>query len=459
MSYAQAIEGLHALGHELATSPNTAGPRRKFDLDQMRVLAAALGHPELLFRSVLIAGTNGKGSTAATLASIVQAASYRVGLYTSPHLSRVNERIQINGVPISDEDFARLYFRVDQAALQLLRDDTLPHHPSFFETVTAIAFLYFAEQGVDLAVLEVGIGGRLDATNIVEPLLSIVTDISLDHTEWLGDTIAAITREKAGILRAGGTLVTLPQHPEANQALGEIAMELEVKGVNAADYMPPQHDFTSMAWGVEYSVNIGATTVQLALPLAGCHQYRNVALAIAAARELCNNKSYNISPKDIAEGVRSTRWPARLELFPGSDSRCAVLLDVAHNPAGAWSLRSALSSLPMNPGAAGVPAAGSRTLLFGCLRDKAVEEMAQIVFPVFDRVVVTPVDSPRSAAASDLLAIAKSLGVPALSASSPYRGFQMAIADTPRGGLLVCAGSVYLVGALRDRLLAAESRT
>ncbi len=484
MSYAQAMEGLYALGHELAPAPGDSAntPRRKFELEQMRVLAAALGAPESQFRSVLIAGTNGKGSTAAMLANIVRTASYRVGLYTSPHLSRVNERIQIDGVPISDDDFARLYFRVDETAAQLIHAGKLPQHPSFFETITAVAFLYFAEQAVDLAVLEVGIGGRLDATNIVEPLLSIITDISLDHTEWLGSTIDAIAREKAGILRRNGILVTLPQHPEANQALGEVAVALGVRGVNAVEYMPAAHSSSdATVWGAAYPVTIQGKTLELTPPLAGSHQYRNAALAIAAACELCNSYGYNIAPEQIAQGIRGTRWPGRLELFPRTASRSTVLLDVAHNPAGAWSLRSALSNMDAgapclasetwveeDPGAPSYAAllrrvglnsaAASKTLLFGCLRDKAFQEMAQILFPIFDRVVLTPVDSPRSAAVEDLLAVAKTLGVPACTASSPQAGLEEAARQTPPGGLLVCAGSVYLIGALRDSLVETQDQ-
>src|SRR5882724_3640155 len=177
MSYAAAVDHLYALGHELAPTPS--GVPRKFDLAHMRVLAAALGDPQTTFPSVLIAGTNGKGSTAATLASILTAAGYRTGLYTSPHLIRVNERVQINGIQIPDEDFARLYFQVDETARRLVEAGDLPHPPSFFEVFTALAFLYFAGKGpsetepVDIAILEVGLGGRLDATNIVAPLLSV----------------------------------------------------------------------------------------------------------------------------------------------------------------------------------------------------------------------------------------------------------------------------------------------
>ena len=285
MSYASAVDHLYALGHELApalapTLSPTAGqaPRRKFDLAHMRALMAALGDPQNTFPSVLIAGTNGKGSTAATLSSILTAAGYRTALYTSPHLTRVNERIRIDSTQISDEDFARLYFQVDDTANRLVAEGALPHHPSFFEVLTALAFLYFAatpdrvphssqshrdewetdtssrvphssqshrdewETGVpavDIAVLEVGLGGRLDATNIVDPLLSIITDIALDHQDYLGNTIAEITREKAGILRPNGILITLPQHPEANQAIGEAAATLNLTAISAAPFIPP----------------------------------------------------------------------------------------------------------------------------------------------------------------------------------------------------------------------------
>ena len=236
MSYAAAIDQLSAMAPELFTRPGQA--RRKFSLDEIRILLEALGNPQRRFPSVLIAGTNGKGSTAATLASILTESGVRTGLYTSPHLERVNERIRIGAELIGDDDFARHYFKVHDTAQDLVVAGVLPQHPSFFECLTALAFLHFAEAGVQMAVLEVGMGGRLDATNIVEPIASIVTDISLDHQEWLGSTVREIAREKAGILRAGGTLITLPQHPEANQVLGEVAMELGVRGVSATPYVP-----------------------------------------------------------------------------------------------------------------------------------------------------------------------------------------------------------------------------
>lgn len=480
MSYTAALESLHARASELHTPPGE--PRRKFRLEEMRALAAALGHPERRFRSVLIAGTNGKGSTASTLSAILTAAGYKTGLYTSPHLTRVNERIRIAGEPLSDDDFARHYFRVDDCAARLAATGALPAHPSFFESLTALAFEAFAEAQVDLAVLEVGMGGRLDATNIVAPLVSVITDISLDHMEWLGDTIPLIAREKAGILRPNGVLVTLPQHPQANQVIGEVATDLNVRAVNAADYVPAQtpkaaemdddpglvgHGFSravnpdSGAGALapegktsplrnQYPLTILGEQILVDSPLGGLHQQRNLALAIAAAVELRNHHGYKIASGHIAEGIRRTRWPGRLERFsiPG---KADVLLDVAHNPAGAWALRAAVSALnaercTLHP-----------VLVFGCMKDKAFDEMARILFPLFDRIVVVPVPSPRSASVDDLLAAAARTGTPAVAASDGASALQQAWSAVPPEGLIVVAGSVYLVGEVRPLLLSPQS--
>jgi dihydrofolate synthase/folylpolyglutamate synthase len=531
MSYAAAIDQLSAMTPELFTQPGHT--RRKFSLDEIGILLAAMGNPHRRFPSVLIAGTNGKGSTAATLASILTASGLRTGLYTSPHLTRPNERIRVNCVEITDDAFAALYFRVNDCAQQLVLDQNLAQLPSFFETLTAMAFLHFAEANIDIAILEVGMGGRLDATNIVAPILSIVTDISLDHTEWLGPTIAAIAREKAGILRPNGTLITLPQHPEANQVLGEIATELGVRAISAVPYMPqtPQHsrhscdpssagfvtghDFSraeSVAKeeralapaGIFYSVQALGAAVEVASPLHGAHQHRNIALAIAAAVELATHHGVPITPASIAAGIRNTSWPARLEVIQFDSSKelappqvAQWILDVAHNPAGAWALRAALRSLLDLE----APNAKPATLIFGCLRDKPLAEMAQILFPIFDKVIFAPIHSPRATPMADLLAAAESTGTPATAAASVAEALELAsVSDsfssqaaghlrslegsslkgtgfspytTPaktRGALapegpastnaihaastVVVAGSVYLVGEARALLLA-----
>lgn len=461
LTYADAVDHLYALGHELASPPplpdGTPAPRRKFDLDHMRRLAAALGDPQNRFPSVLIAGTNGKGSTAATLASIFTAAGYRTALYTSPHLVRVNERIQINGTPIDDADFARLYATVDDAAHALVAAGTLPHPPSFFEHLTALGFLYFAEQAVEIAILEVGLGGRLDATNIVSPRLSILTDIALDHQEYLGDTIAAITREKCGILRENGTLVTLPQHPEANQAIGEAATSLNLRALSAADFIPGRtgDPGLSQQGRNQYTLTLNAQPMVVDSPLAGQHQQRNIALAIAAAVELSSPHASQTQPfqlpiASIEKGIRETRWPGRLERLPLPGADQELLLDVAHNPAGAWTLRAALAQLPEDR---------PRTLLFSCLRDKDLTEISRILFPLFDssstgdrphdHIVLAPIANPRAASVEDLLAAAHALDVPAHAAPHLEAALAQARQITPPGGLIVATGSVYLVGELR----------
>jgi dihydrofolate synthase/folylpolyglutamate synthase len=497
MNYAQAIAHLHALGPELAPPAGGGAPRRKFDLAHMRRLCAELGNPQDKVPAVLIAGTNGKGSTAATLASILTAAGYRTGLYTSPHLTRVNERIQlahatlpseygaeeVHGgdgplqlTPIADDDFARVYTLVDEAAVRLVNDGQLPHPPSFFERLTAVAFTFYAgldragKEGAgtdrastkpraEIVVLEVGLGGRLDATNVVEPLLSVITDIALDHQEYLGNTIAEIAAEKCGILRENGILITLSQHPEANQAIGEAAARLKVRGVNAATFLPPARRNSAeppnaAVWRNRYALpveNVGLLTIDS--PLAGDHQQRNLALALAAATELRDRFGYRINVEALEQGVRGTKWPGRLEWLTPQ-----LLLDVAHNPAGAWTLRSAIATLPETQ---------PRTLLFSCLRDKDLREMARILFPLFDsshggdparqrdHLVLAPIPNRRAASLEDLVAVAAELGIPAQAAADPAAALRLAQNLTPADGVIVATGSVYLVGELRALALEA----
>jgi dihydrofolate synthase/folylpolyglutamate synthase len=445
MNYQEAINQLSALAPELHTPPGHA--RRKFSLDEIGILLAALDNPQRRFPSVLIAGTNGKGSTAATLASILRESGQRTGLYTSPHLVRPNERIRINGDEITNDAFAVLYFRVRDCARQLVSDGKLEQTPSFFETLTAMAFLHFAAPPIDIAVLEVGMGGRLDATNIVEPLLSIVTDISLDHTEWLGSTIAEIAREKAGILRHGGTLITLPQHPDANQVLGEVAVDLATLSVSATPYMPAIAPTETHDSGAPYSVEVFGTQIEVASPLRGAHQHRNIALAIAAAVELSISHGIPVTADSIAKGIRATSWPARFERLSRGGHNW--ILDVAHNPAGTWALRAGLRD------ALGSDQLG--TLVFSCLRDKPVAEMAQILFPLFEQVIFAPIQSPRATSVKDLLAAAATTGTPAFAATSVTQALDLA-SERPSDQPIVISGSVYLVGEARGILLARSAQ-
>src|ERR1700728_327172 len=347
MSYETAISRMFALGHELAQTPS-----HKFDLAHMRVLLEALDHPERRFPSVLIAGTNGKGSTAATLASILRASGLKTGLYTSPHLVRINERIRVNGEEISDDDFARLHGEVDGVADRLVGQGDLPWHPSFFEMMTAIAFAHFARERVETAILEVGMGGRLDATNVVEPLVSVIADISLDHQKFLGDTVGEIAREKVGIIRRGGVVVTLPQQPEANDVIGNTILDLDAIGVNATQYVPPVSPASpeirvlsreGEAISSQYPLQVMGKQILVQTPLVGRHQLRNVALAISAAEELSKQGFAGITPESMERGIRETRWAGRFQVIPAHEGWPEIVLDVAHNPAGAWALRSGLS--------------------------------------------------------------------------------------------------------------------
>jgi dihydrofolate synthase/folylpolyglutamate synthase len=499
MSYDSAVAQLYELGHELARTPS-----HKFDLAHMRVLLQPLGLPQHKFRSVLIAGTNGKGSTAATLASILRAAGHRTGLYTSPHLVRINERIRINGQPISDADFTRVYDQVERAAVRLVDEGKLPWHPSFFEVLTAMAFLHFAGscgpgpcgpglrpgEPVDIAVLEVGMGGRLDATNVVEPLVSVITDISLDHQKFLGNTVREIAFEKAGIIRLGGTVVTLPQHPEANDVIGNTMLERDARPVSAVPYVPPVspnspletshspldtcHPGPERAQRVEregsavmsYPLTVMDEQITVESPLIGRHQLRNVALAIATAVEL-NQSGIHVTPRDVARGIHETRWPGRFQLLnlprvsppdsavSGHDlsraDRCVatagalapveqemtVVLDVAHNPAGAWALRSALSQRfedrPL-------------VFVFGAMRDKAIQEIAEILFPLAEKVIATHAENPRSAAPEEIRDAAARTGAEIEIVPTVREAVARAGRVAPANGVIVITGSIYVVG-------------
>lgn len=446
MSYETAVAQMYALGHELAQTPS-----HKFDLAHMRVLLEALGNPQNRFPGVLIAGTNGKGSTAATLASILQASGLRTGLYTSPHLVRINERVRINREAIPDGDFALLHDVVERTAERLVTDGELPWHPSFFEMLTAMAFEYFARQKVEIAVLEVGMGGRLDATNVVEPLVSVITDISLDHQKFLGDTVAEIAREKAGIIRPGGVVVTLPQSPEANDVIGRAILQQNARAVSAVPYVPPVSPAAaptvsrqdSTADGREmnlfvsnYPLQILGKEILIASPLVGRHQLRNIALALAAAEEL-RNKAFPVTAEAIERGVRQTHWPGRLQVIPASEAWPEVLLDVAHNPAGAWALRAGISALY-----------GERrfTMVFGAMRDKAIAEIAEILFPLSERVIATQAPNPRSASVAEIRAAAQRTSSEILDADNVSSALQRARQVTSADGLIVVTGSIYVVG-------------
>jgi dihydrofolate synthase / folylpolyglutamate synthase len=447
---------MFALGHELAQMP-----AHKFDLAHMRVLLQGMDHPERRFPSMLIAGTNGKGSTAATLAAILRASGLKTGLYTSPHLVRINERIQVNGEEISDDDFASLHGDVDRVAEKLVERAQLPWHPSFFEMMTAIAFEHFAREEVDLAVLEVGMGGRLDATNVVEPRVSVITDISLDHQKYLGNTLGEIAREKVGIIRPGGAVVTLPQQPQANDVIGNTILELGARPINAVPYVPPvspgspeyqvpstgkktftaEHAESAEEAGgkyiYRYPLQVFGDQILVETPLVGRHQLRNVALAIAAAVELSEQGYSGITAKSIENGIRTTRWPGRFQVIAARPGWPEMVIDVAHNPAGAWALRSALSERFEDR---------SLIFIFGAMRDKAISEMTEILFPLADRVIATRPGNPRAASPEEIQQAAARTGVDVEAVEEVGRALERARSLATAGTVVVITGSIYLVG-------------
>jgi len=460
MSYQNAVASMFALGHELAQTPSN-----KFDLAHMRVLLAAMNHPERAFPSVLIAGTNGKGSTAATLASILRASGLKTGLYTSPHLVRINERIRVDGKEISDDDFAGLHGDVDRVAEQLVEKAELPWHPSFFEMMTAIAFAHFSHEQVEIAVLEVGMGGRLDATNVVEPLVSVITDISLDHQKFLGNTVGEIAREKVGIIRPGGVAVTLPQQPEANDVIGNTILDLGARGVSAAQYVPPvspnstqylvsppQNTFTTEGrksasnsagqYLYEYPLQVMGKEIQVRTTLVGRHQLRNIALAIAAAEELSKLGFSAITAETIERGIHETRWPGRLQVVARAGWP-EMALDVAHNPAGAWALRSALSERYEDR---------PLVFVFGAMRDKAISEMTEILFPLAERVIATRPENPRSASPEEIQQAGARTGTEIESVAEIPAALERARQVAVPGTVIVVTGSIYLVGEVMRTL-------
>jgi dihydrofolate synthase/folylpolyglutamate synthase len=442
---------MYALGQELAHPLS-----HKFDLAHMRVLLAALDHPELRFPSVLIAGTNGKGSVAATLASILQASGLRTGLYTSPHLVRINERIRINGSPIPDGDFAWRHELVERTAARRIAEGELPWHPSFFEMVTAMAFEHFAGEKVDLAVLEVGMGGRLDATNVVEPRVSVITDISLDHQKFLGDTVGEIATEKTGILRRQGIVVTLPQQPQANEVIGKAILELDAYAADAVRYVPPISPSRSRwpasstspeAGGARgpvsrYPLEVMGTQILVESPLVGRHQLRNIALAIAAAEALAK-QGFRVTPDSIEQGIRQTDWPGRFQVVTSGPNAPEYVLDVAHNPAGAWALRSTLSEYYADR---------PLTFIFGAMRDKAIREMAEILFPLAERVIATQADNPRSATVEEIRQAAARTATDIQAAEEVGAALDLATRSVSPPSVVVITGSIYVVGEAITRL-------
>jgi len=448
MTYDESFRYLLTLGSELA-SPRHA-KAAKFDLRNITVLAERLGDPQRAYPSVHIAGTNGKGSTAAMLESILRAAGYRTGLYTSPHLERINERIRIDCVEIPDDDFAAAFSRLQALIEEMLASGPeasgLPAHPTFFECLTAMAFDCFARSRAGFAVFEVGMGGRLDSTNIVTPEVAVITQIDFDHENFLGHSIQEIAGEKAGIIKPGAWVVSAAERPEARAVIARRAAEQNARLVEVDSAYRIEDCDSSTAGNCAVAVETGTGwRTDLAIPLAGRFQVRNALAAVAAARLLAE-RGFRVDDVAIARGIAAVRWPGRLEFLQASPD---VYLDGTHNPAGA---RELLSFWQQH-------FAGRRIhLVYGAVRDKAVDEIAGLLFPHVADVILTEPRTSRAISAATLAQVTAHLAARAEVVANPVEALDRAIAQAAPGDVVFATGSLYLAGDLR-RAWSARSQT
>jgi dihydrofolate synthase / folylpolyglutamate synthase len=435
MNYDAAVRYLLSLGRELAAPTQAAAA--KFDLENITVLADRLGRPDRTYPAAHIAGTNGKGSTAAFLESILRHAGFRTGLNTSPHLEKINERIRVNGEEISDAAFAETFARVQSVIEELLAKGRLRAHPTYFECVTAMAFEYFSRAEVEFGVFEVGLGGRLDATNILTPAVSIITRIDFDHENFLGHSLQEIAGEKAGILKEGVPVVVAEQHEEAREVILARARELRCPVIE-----------TSAAYRIENSVMVEGCaralvtriatgrSMEVAPQLKGGFQLQNALTAVATARVL-QRRGFALPAEAIQKGIAATVWPGRLEKL---HSRPDVYLDGAHNPAAARELAGFWQQ----------ELAGRKILLlYGALRDKAVDEISGILFPHAAEVIFTEPRTSRAISASQLSEIAAHHAAHSAVIADAEQALDYVLSKAAPEDAVFVTGSLYLVGQLR----------
>jgi dihydrofolate synthase / folylpolyglutamate synthase len=445
MQYADALRYLYSLGNEVLTA--------KLGLQNISTLLESLGNPHRHYDSILIAGTNGKGSVAAFVESVLRTCSLNTGLYTSPHLMRIEERVRVRRSCISAEDFARLTERVKNQVGELFNRRASNHapgrldrNPTYFEMVTAIAFSYFAEQNVDIAVLEVGLGGRLDATNVVEPRVAIITNVDYDHQKYLGNRIEEIAMEKAGIIkpRADAKLGPLSVVCTSDDAAVRTIVEEQCR-VTGARYIHALDEARIEAepdklgrFRLKVSF-LGGLSLDVDLPLPGEHQVRNAVAAIRALMVL-QAEGFPIDAAGIKEGIEATRWPGRLEILGGEPP---IILDGAHNIAGAESLRKYCRQFL---------SAKRLVLLFGVMHDKDVVEIAGRLFPLASDIVLTAAESERSAEAGWIAAQLPEYQQRYHCTRNPQEALEVARTLAAPDGIILAAGSLFLVGDLQRTL-------
>ncbi|HEY3176333.1 MAG TPA: folylpolyglutamate synthase/dihydrofolate synthase family protein [Candidatus Polarisedimenticolia bacterium] len=408
----------------------------KLGLETINGLMARMGDPQKAFPAVVVAGTNGKGSVCAFLASILKAAGHRAGLYTSPHLVRYEERIAIDGIPITATEFADAVTVVRDHVDRLLAEGGLPSHPTHFELLTAAAFHHFRERGIEVGVLEVGMGGRLDAVAVARTVVAVITNVTLEHTRYLGSTVEEIAREKAGIIREGCWVVTAETRPEV---LGVIRREAAGRGVRLIErhtdaLVSPAPGASSGRFGLSTRQ---ASYGELMVPLAGRHQVENATLAVLAAEALGEATGLQIPTRAIVEGLARVHWPGRLQV---AGSAPLLLLDGAHNPAGCEALARALRDMR------GGGAFEKLHLVFGVLQDKDLEPMARHLFPLASRVLLTKGRSERFRDPLEVAAVARSMGIEAQVIPDLRAALAAAREACAPDDAICLTGSLYLVG-------------
>jgi dihydrofolate synthase/folylpolyglutamate synthase len=465
-SYDAALEFLMSrIDYERAT--NVPYHRREFHLDRMHELLGRLGNPHERLKVVHIAGTKGKGSTAAMIAAMLSAAGYRTGLYTSPHLDRVEERLMIDGRACSPEQFVKLLNRVRPAVESIeARDmgqgaggrepETGLVGPTYFEITTAMAFLHFADERIDIAVVEVGLGGRLDSTNVVHPLVSVITSISFDHMKQLGSTLDAIAREKAGIIKPGIPVVSGVMGDEPRRAIDEVRRQKDAAicqlGVDFDfDYRPPHElERAASASEIDFRLERPGDCVRfdnLELALLGRHQAANASVAVATIYEL-RRQGWNVPEAAIRRGLAETRCPARVEIVA---RRPTILIDTAHNLASVRSLVETLDESFSAP---------RRLLLFAATQEKQVREMLEILLPRFDRVILTRYwNNPRGLPLEHLAELAAEISpAPHEVFPTPREAWRRVRELTTPEHLVCVTGSFFLAAEIRSAI-AAEGRS
>jgi dihydrofolate synthase/folylpolyglutamate synthase len=418
----------------------------KFGLTNSRTLMGLMGNPHRAFRAIHVAGTNGKGSTSLFIAAMLRAAGHRVGLYTSPHLVSFTERIRINNVPIAEERVVELAGRVRERSQGVPGEDGSPINPTFFEVTTAVAFTYFAEEGVDVAVIEVGMGGRLDSTNVITPLVSVITNIDLEHTEFLGQTIEEIAAEKAGIIKPGVSVVTGASQPEAVRVIAARAEDNCSPLFRLAKDFHPENISRGRDQVFDYR-GIASSHQNLRITMLGRHQIDNACLAVAAV-ECLRGAGIEISDTALRSGLGQAAWEGRLERVA---QRPDIYLDGAHNPAAARALAASLKELR--------PSYGKLILVIGILADKDVKGVLSELLPLADHVVVT---KPQYSRAMDVALLAErvkglhgSVSATESVEQAVVRARQLASEDD----LVVITGSLYVVGDARAAILGSADRT